>query len=173
MTVQLPNGETRKIQREEVLSIQYVSDAPGAGAPATTGNAAPAAGSPTPSPVPIFYTAPESSRRSKGLMITGIVLMPVGAVATALGGVVFASSFGEPQLETHCTDISTTPPTGCTTSEQSHDDDGMRHAGIALMVGGGVALAGGIVFTAFGASKKPSSLALTIKPGQIALRHTF
>ncbi len=93
VTIQLPDGNTRKVPRKTIDRVDY--------APGTAPSPAPAAAQPSvapvapvvPAPQPFRYPTyvpppPATERRNPALMITGIILMPAG-VLTMVGGGAF------------------------------------------------------------------------------------
>jgi hypothetical protein len=85
-------------------------------------------------------------RRSRGLMITGIVLMPVGAVTLLMGGAVcgVVSAAGR----------------SCASSDTNYADAVMMGLGATMLVTG-------IIFTAVGAPRVPVTDTSSAPPLQI------
>lgn len=124
VTVQLVDGTVQKFSRAEVMRVEY------ANANATT---------PTPAPEQPRHTrrhratdeddddGTQLKRRSVGLMITGIIMMPIGAITgTALGIAAARESHGDVRL------------------------------GLGIGIGvSALVLGGGIVFTILGSAKVP------------------
>ena len=140
VTIRLVDGTLRSLPRARVKQIVYgptVLPAPAAvPAPVLTPPSPPppAAGwrylPDGPAPSPIVAPGPRTERRSRGLMIAGIVLLPVGAVTLGLGAAACAVG------------------TRCPNPQLGYAD------AITMGVGGAMMLTG-IVFTAVGASRHP------------------
>ncbi|WP_433926076.1 hypothetical protein AB3662_24425 [Sorangium cellulosum] len=115
----LPAGEPAR------AAAQPATGATGAARP-TSGAAPPASGAarattgaalaPVAGGAPMPPARPQMRRRSKGMMVTGIVLTSLGTIALLGGGLALASACSDPECETY-----------------SEDDGG---AGAALVVGG-------------------------------------
>ncbi|WP_437629465.1 hypothetical protein [Sorangium sp. So ce854] len=118
--------------------------APPAAAPPGTGAAPPATGAalaPVAGPVPAPPARPQMRRRSKGMMVTGIVLTSLGAVAVIGGGLAFASADSSDPLD----------------GELDYLDEGesAEDAGAALVVGGLVLAGVGIPLAIIGGRQVP------------------
>lgn len=125
-------------------------------APPAKPNAAYYAPPPGGQPVVMMYPPgtvpppPAMKRRSTGLFVTGIVLIPVGAITAIAGGIILASasattSFGD--------------SSGFTT-----DTGSASGTGAAVLAVGGLMLVGGIVMTVVGGKKVPANDALLLDP---------
>ncbi|WP_437729688.1 hypothetical protein [Sorangium sp. So ce1335] len=127
---------------------------PASGAAPATGGAAPPASGPArpaggaalapvagPAPVPAAPARPQMRRRSKGMMVTGIVLTSIGAVALIGGGLAFASADSGDPVE----------------DEFGYLDEGesAADAGAALVVGGLIFAGVGIPLAIIGGRKVP------------------
>jgi hypothetical protein len=160
VTVKLADGTVRAIQRHRVSRIQYGEAAPAPGYPAPALAVAPPLYPPpvaTAPPAPGWRYAPDGEnalaappplpapRRSKGLMITGIVLMPLGALTLGLGATACAISPSCPNPQLGGSDV-------------------------ALMIVGSATLVTGIVFTAVGASRRPLPAAADAAPADLPPR---
>ena len=156
VTVQLLDGTTRKIAKATLDHVEYAPVVP------------PAPIAVAPPPVlyaiapPIIPTPEPTHRRSKGLMITGLVLMPIGAVALGAGIPYYVNASK--------TNNSGNINTGCdqngicgSTSESFHDSTGQSIA-TGMMIVGGLVLATGLIFTLVGASKTPGSDEASLSP---------
>jgi hypothetical protein len=142
----------------------YSPPPPGYGAPPGYGQPAygqPAYGQPGYGQ-PQFYYAPPSlmgppprmERRSKGMMIGGIVLLGVGGLSGIVGALVYAVA----SAPTHSCGASTT--TGGSGYSYTYDwnlctDKGGQTAGAALMIAGLAGIGVGIPLTIIGAKKVP------------------
>ena len=93
---------------------------------------------------------PAMQRRSTGLFVTGIVLMPVGALTAIVGGVMLATSSA----------IATVDGSG-TFSEETTSSSAK---GTGVLAVGGLLLVGGIVMTVIGGKKVPVNQALVLDP---------
>ncbi len=181
VTVKLLDGTTRTIPMAEVARVQY-GPAAAAAAPAPAPAPPPAPAAPVLAPVPSYGPmaapvypprgghgagdVPEvRQRRSTGLMVTGIVLMGVGAVSMAAGGALFAAGGGGDYDD--CVEYSDydyesgyyeTDSSGC------GGNSTMKTAGIGMLIGGGSAIGLGLFFTIFGASKKGGAAASATSP---------
>jgi hypothetical protein len=148
VTIKLADGTIRSLARARVRQIAYGPAAPPTAPAAPAAPALPAApvavlAPPPPvppaagwrftpdgaAPAPVVVPGPRTVKRSKGLMITGIVLMPVGAATLGLGAA------------------------ACAVSSQCPNPQ-IGYADAVLMGFGSVMLVTGIVFTAVGASPR-------------------
>jgi hypothetical protein len=92
---------------------------------------------------------PAMRRRSTGLFVTGIVLIPVGAITAIVGGLILGASSS---ISSSCGD-----PSFCDTSSGSG-------TGAGVLAVGGLMLVGGIVMTVIGGKKVPANEALLLDP---------
>jgi hypothetical protein len=93
---------------------------------------------------------PAMKRRSTGMFVTGIILIPVGAITAIAGGIILASS----SATTSFVDSS-----GFSTNTGSASG-----TGAAVLAVGGLMLVGGIVMTVIGGKKVPVNEALLLDP---------
>jgi hypothetical protein len=133
---------------KEADSVRVVLKAP-LGKPGAAYYAPPPGGQPVvmmypPGTVP---PPPAMERRSTGLFVTGIVLIPVGAITAIAGGIILA---GSAAIDSSCVDF-------CDTSSGSG-------TGAGVLAVGGLMLVGGIVMTVVGGKKVPVNQALMLDP---------
>lgn len=163
VTVKLVDGTVKKVKAGDVKSVEYgaakaAEPAPQAGttqgtAPVVAPPLAPVAPSSPYGPPPAHRR--RSERRSTGLLVTGLVLMPLGAIAIGTGVAI-----------------------GVVNKGYKHD---AAAPGIALLIGGGTFLLTGLVFTIVGGSHKSSdddeALAPRVQavagPGSFGFRGAF
>jgi hypothetical protein len=167
--IQLADGEVRQVAASEVQRVEYGPREPAPPAPDAT--AAPAQPAPPAAPAPITqpqpigaapvtgYGAPMAippmtERRSKGAMIAGIVLLPLGFVAAAMGGVITG-------VDDECLD----DPKDCAYSVPI-----LWGFGSALMISGIVLVSVGAPKVEVGSAK---SITLSPTPGGMALTGSF
>jgi hypothetical protein len=103
--------------------------------PAPTGTVAGYSGGPPP-----LAQTPRMKRRSTGMMVGGIIMMPVGVITLLVGGVAYA--------------IDTAPQYDPFSGETFAGNNGVE--GITTMVAGAILVAGGITLTVIGAKKIPA-----------------
>jgi hypothetical protein len=164
-TIRLLDGTTRKLKASEVARIQYGE----AAVPAAALPVAAPLPPPAPPPVvlaPVSFAAPaatprraadsddasavETRMKSKPLFVTGIILMGVGAVAAVAGGAYYAAHSGTQTAGYQsCGDL------GCTNSHENYQDSTDTTIGEGLAVGGGIAVATGLVFMLIGKHRVP------------------
>ena len=136
---------------KEADSVRVVLKAP-VGKPGVAYYAPPPGGAPVvmmypPGTVP---PPPAMQRRSTGVFVTGIVLIPVGAITSIIGGAMLA--FGS-ATSSSCDQF------GC-----SDTSGGASGTGAAVLAVGGLMLVGGIVMTVVGGKKVPVDQALMLDP---------
>jgi hypothetical protein len=128
---------------KEADSVRVVLKAP-AGKPGTAYYGPPPGVGPQPVLIPYppgtVAPPPPMRRRSTGLFVTGIVLIPVGAITAIVGGLILATSSS---ISSACGD-----PSFCDTSSGSG-------TGAGVLAVGGLMLVGGIVMTVVGGKKVP------------------
>ena len=103
------------------------------------------------SPVVMMYPPgsvpppPAMKRRSTGMFVTGIVLIPIGAITAIVGGLILGSGSGISAID----------------GSEGNDFAG---TGAAVLSVGGLMLVGGIVMTVIGGKKVPVNQALMVDP---------
>jgi hypothetical protein len=167
VTIKLPDGTVRALARAKVKQIEYGATNPAIPPAAAVplpppvlapGPAAPPAGwryGPEGAPPPA-----RTERRSTGLMVTGIVFMPLGFLTVGTALAACAGAFGD----------------GCNHGSTRGPVEGTIAIGSLLLVSG-------IVFTAVGASRRPVGgaalapvnfqLGATMGPRSVALVGAF
>lgn len=181
VTVKMLDGTTKKIPAKQVKSVDYAPAAPPpapAPPPAAPTVAPPLA--PVVAPLPPPPPEVHRERRSTGMMVLGLVAMPLGAVGVAAGAALYIDGNADHASTTNrCqnyVDSQGRPGTNCgipTTTISKNG--GEAAAGVAAMAIG-VAVAGtGLVFTIVGASKvsKPVRMEGKVAPGGGALMLRF
>jgi hypothetical protein len=132
---------TQEFTLKEAEAVRVVLKAPGK--PGTAYYAPPPGAQP---PVVMMYPPgtvappPVMQRRSTGMFVTGIVLIPVGAITALVGGVILAAS----------SSVSSVNGPGLST-----DTGGASATGAGVLAVGGLMLVGGIVMTVIGGKKVP------------------
>lgn len=158
VTIVLVDGTTKKIPAKQVKDVEYAAAAtqvpaqpqppqPAAPpAPSVAAAYAPYAPSPAPYGVPAYVE--QKTRRSSGLMVLGIIDMPLGAGAIAGGVAAFVAGNGDSDVQTPA---------------------------VILIVSGGVLLAMGVTFTIVGATKvtRDAPVSLEVGPRSGSLRVRF
>jgi hypothetical protein len=153
-------------------------DAP-ADAPA---GAAPAAEPPVPSPpvgfepvaapaspVSTWTPPPPRERRSTAMMVTGIVSGALGVLAAGAGSAMYVASDAQ-----QCVVGGTGADTlDLRTSADCRRDETLRTGGLALMIGGGAAVALGLPLIIIGARRVPVTTGLRLGPGTATLVGRF
>jgi hypothetical protein len=138
---------------KEADSVRVVLKAP-AGKPGTAYYGPPPGVGPQPVLIPYppgtVAPPPAMHRRSTGMFVTGIVLIPVGAITAIVGGLILAASSS---INSACSD-----PSFC------GDSSSGSGTGAGVLAVGGLMLVGGIVMTVIGGKKVPVSEALVLDP---------
>ncbi|WP_437720006.1 hypothetical protein [Sorangium sp. So ce861] len=170
--------ELNKAGASETVAVPPLAGAPArAAAPPVSGHAAPpparaaappasgAALAPVAGRAPAPPPQPLTRRRSKGMMVTGIVLTSIGAVALLGGGLALAAS--------SATDPDTGEPTDPFEEEFGYEEDASAtEAGVALILGGVVFAGVGIPLAIVGGRKvpvQPEKKAASAPPPELVL----
>jgi hypothetical protein len=144
-------GETRKI----TVDMPAPPPEPAKAAPPLTSPppapSAPEETTPAETPVPTPVEAPPADTASsgRGLRIAGIVVGATGAAVAVLGGVLYAQGNSKKKA------IEDAANKGGTYDPANSNWESLRNAGVGCLIGGGVALAGGVGL--FIAGKKAGS----------------
>ncbi|XXX71928.1 hypothetical protein WMF30_30210 [Sorangium sp. So ce134] len=146
----LPAGPPARAAAPPVSGAPPVGAAPPPPARAAAPPASGAALAPVAGRAPAPPAQPLTRRRSKGMMVTGIVLTSIGTVALVGGGLAIASACTGPDCG------SGADPTDPFAEELGYEDDGSElDAGYALIIGGLVFAGVGIPLAIIGGRKVP------------------
>src|SRR5450755_532656 len=144
VTVQLLDGTTRKVGKSALDHVEY--------APAPAPPAAPAPATAAVAPPPVTYATPEAPPPPKppgrGLMVAGLVLMPIGAVGI-IGGIAYYASAST--SHTAVAGQGCDPITGCTNVYETYHDSSGQGIAAGIIVGGVVFFTVGMIMTLVGA----------------------
>ena len=142
---------TQDFTLKEADSVRVVLKAP-AGKPGAAYYGPPPGMGPQPVLIPYppgtVAPPPAMHRRSTGMFVTGIILIPIGAITAIVGGLILGASSS---ISSSCSD-----PSFC-------DSSGVG-TGAGVLAVGGLMLVGGIVMTVIGGKKVPVNEALLLDP---------